>query len=101
MLLSFSILLNHIEENKRWLLLAIAWFLLTFYSVNASFYAFKISPFRAWMLLAIPVALLSSEAAIFMHSFVKSLAGKYPALILMLLLLFAISITSLKQKIAV
>jgi hypothetical protein len=101
MIASFSLLSRHMDDNRKWLLLAVAWFLFTFYSVNATFYSLKISPFRAWMLLAIPVALLSAEAIIFIYSMAKSFAGKYPALILIVLLLFAVHLTSLKQKIAV
>ncbi|MEK6946700.1 MAG: hypothetical protein AABX32_03770 [Nanoarchaeota archaeon] len=101
LIISFCMLISTMEENKKWLLLGLAWFLFTFYSVNASIYPLKISPFRAWMLLAIPIAMLSSEAALFIYSFAKSLSGKYPALILIALLLFGIYLTSLKQKIAV
>ena len=52
------------------------WFAFTFYAVNAAKFPIKISPFRAWMLLAIPVSLLAGEAINLINIIVRSAAKK-------------------------
>jgi len=54
-------------------LVTLLWLAFAFYAVNAARFPIKLSPFRAWMLLAIPVSLLSGEAISLIENFAKSL----------------------------
>ncbi len=50
-----------LKPTHRWMLIAIFWLVLTIYTVNSANMAIKLSPFRTWVLLAIPVALLAAH----------------------------------------
>ena len=52
-----------LKKENYWLGITLAWFILTFYAVNAVNMPVKISPFRALMLLAIPVCILAAYGA--------------------------------------
>ncbi len=96
----------HNQESKEFpILLALSWCMLAFYAVNASPFAYRLSPFRAWMILAIPVALIAGESMArllsLIHAMVKSFAPSLAqAASIGLLLLFAYGIyhTSFAQK---
>jgi len=66
-----------IKNKNSYILITILWFFFTLYAVNAARFAYKISPFRAWMLLAIPVSLLSGEGINLINNFVKGLAKSF------------------------
>jgi hypothetical protein len=73
-----------ISNYKKWLkkydyskLVIVAWFLFAFYAVNAARFTIKLSPFRAWIILAIPVALLSAEATSFIETLIKSVVRSF------------------------
>lgn len=88
-----------IKKENHWLVLALVWFVFTFYAVNAAKMPVKISPFRAWMLLAIPVCILSAEGAFnLMDSLKKFGIGKA---IVLSLIIIGVFFTSTQQKIAV
>ena len=53
------------------------WLALAFYAVNAAKFPIKISPFRAWMLLAIPVSLLAGESINLINNVFKSLTRNF------------------------
>ncbi|MBS3132170.1 hypothetical protein J4212_07065 [Candidatus Woesearchaeota archaeon] len=55
----------------------IIWFLFAFYAVNAVRFKIKLSPFRAWMLLAFVTALAAAEAFDYIRAFVKSAAKAF------------------------
>jgi len=97
-ILGFYIARN-IEENYRWILLALVWFVFTFYAVNGALYPIKLSAFRAWMLLAIPVSILAAEGAFFIASFFKGI--KLAKIAVFVVLIIGIYFTSGQQKIAV
>ncbi len=98
LLLGFYIARN-IEENYRWILLALVWFVFTLYAVNGALYPIKLSAFRAWMLLAIPVSILATEGTFFILSFFKGF--KMFKIIVFIVIITGIYFTSAQQKIAV
>ncbi len=91
------------------LLLSLGWLAFSFYAVNASPFALRLSPFRAWMLLAIPVAILAGEGIFTLltlaRSSIRSISNPAIALvgssILIALLGYGIIQTSFVQKYAV
>ncbi len=89
------------KKENHWLGIALAWFVLTFYAVNAVNMPIKISPFRAWMLLAIPVCILAAEGAFNLMMISKRSVGRIGMCIVLLILLTGIYFTSTQQKIAV
>jgi len=66
---------NMLKRENYYKLVLVLWFIFSFYAVNAARYPIKLSPFRAWMVLAIPVALLSGEAIYMIYKFTKGLAA--------------------------
>ena len=62
------------KENYHKIII-VFWFLFSFYAVNAAKFPIKLSPFRAWMLLAIPVSMLAGEAINLIAGAVKSLSA--------------------------
>ena len=96
--LKYKDLLN--KEN-HWLLITFVWFIFTLYAVNASRFAIKLSPFRAWMLLAIPVCILAAEGTFNLLAISKKSVGRIGMYIVLLILLTGIYFTSTQQKIAV
>ena len=89
------------EFKEKYLIVILAWFIFSFYAVNAAPYTFKLSPFRAWMLLAIPVCILAAEGAFNLMAISKKHIrniGKYSVLAILLVGIF---FTSTQQKIAV
>jgi len=52
---------NNKEFKDDYFAIVVVWLIFAFYAVNAAPFNFKISPFRAWMLLAIPVCILAAE----------------------------------------
>lgn len=61
------------DVKEKYILVVLTWLMFTFYAVNAGPFNYKLSPFRAWMLLAIPVSLLSGEAVYSINNIIKSL----------------------------
>jgi len=102
MLIGIALYLSkNIPEDKRWIVIALVWFLFAFYAVNASIYPYKLSAFRTWMLLAIPLCILASEAAFSVMSIAKQIFGNLGKFSVLLILLVGIYFTSTQQKIAI
>ena len=59
------------------LVLVFAWLLFAFYAVNAGPFYIKLSPFRAWMVLAIPAALLAAEGMGWLLAIVRGTASSF------------------------
>jgi hypothetical protein len=97
----FLNLKNLIKKENHWLIITSVWFVFTFYAVNASKFAIKLSPFRAWMLLAIPVCILVAEGASNLMDISKKSVGRLGVYAVLLILLTGIYFTSTQQKIAV
>ena len=89
------------KKENHWLGITLAWFILTFYAVNAVNMPVKISPFRAWMLLAIPVCILAAEGAFNLIAISKKSMGNIGKYGVLLILLIGIYFTSTHQKITV
>lgn len=89
------------KEENQWLAVTLVWFIFTLYAVNASRFPIRLSPFRTWMLFAIPVSILSAHGALNISSIAKSLGGRVVKWLVIALLLVGIFFTSTQQKIAV
>jgi len=61
------------QPKFRYMFLALVWFIFAFYAVNASTLPLRLSSFRAWVILAIPVAMLAGEGV----AYVSSLLSPY------------------------
>jgi hypothetical protein len=57
------------EFKEGYVIITLLWLIFSFYAVNAGPFYFKLSPFRAWILLAIPVAILASKGIWHMFRF--------------------------------
>ena len=106
------IAVNYKKEDPKdnYLVIVLLWMIFSFYAVNAGPFVYKISPFRAWIIFAIPVALLSGEAINYLFNFAKALAGSFTrskiltgsiALIFLVIIGYGIITTSFVQKYAV
>ena len=89
------------KKENHWLIITFVWFIFTLYAVNAAQFPIKLSPFRAWMLLAIPVCILAAQGAFNLISITKKSTGRIGGYIVLLILLTGIFFTSTQQKIAV
>lgn len=89
------------EESNRWIAIAVIWFVFAFFAVNSSPYPYKISPFRAWMVLAIPVCILAAEGAFWLFDRTRKFSGNFGVYAVLIILLLGIYFTSTQQKIAV
>ena len=97
----FFVRFRHLlKKENHWLVITLVWFLFTFYAVNAAQMPIKLSPFRAWMLLAIPVCILAAEGAFNLMGIAKKFGG-YAKYGLLIILIIGIFFTSTQQKIAV
>ena len=92
---------DNIKEENHWLIVTLIWFIFALYAVNAANFPIKLSPFRAWMLLAIPVCILATQGAFYLMSLTNQSGGKIAKYSLLLALLIGIFFTSTQQKIAV
>lgn len=108
--LTFSIMVflalitaNYADKDFKdgYLIIALTWLIFLFYAVNAAPFKFKLSPFRSWMLLAIPVCILASEGALALTSTAKRYAGNIGKYAVLILLIIGVYFTSTQQKIAV
>ena len=57
------LVINHKNPDFKegHIIIILAWLIFSFYAVNAGPFHFKLSPFRAWSIFVIPVAILASE----------------------------------------
>ncbi len=89
---------NHEVKDKS-AVLALGWLILTFYAVNASPFFYKLSPFRAWLVFAVPLAILMSEGMWFLMNLMKDV--RYGKHIILALAVAGIILTSSAQKYSV
>ena len=90
-----------LKKESQWAVITLVWFIFTLYAVNASRFTIKLSPFRTWMLLAIPVCILAAEGAFNLMNMSKNSLGNIGKYVVLLILLTGIYFTSTQQKIAV
>lgn len=89
---------KHKLEEKH-IIITLALTIFSFYAVNSAPFFYKISPFRTWMILAIPVAILASEGAMFLAGiFRKSGIARIAT---MIIIVTGVLLTSSYQKYAV
>lgn len=81
------------------LVIALAWLIFAFYAVNAGPFYYKLSPFRAWSVFAIPLAILASEGLWFLMSLLKNLM--VPKFLVAIIIVAGIALTSAYQKYSV
>lgn len=84
-----------IKKENHWKIIALVWFVFTLYAVNASRFPIKLSAFRTWMLLAIPLCILISEGFFFLLSLLGNNMAK---IILIILIIGGVWFTSGYQK---
>ena len=98
------------NSKEKYLAIIFLWAIFSFYAVNAAPFYYRLSPFRAWMLLAIPVALLCGESAALINNFAKAVAGTFTksntasiliSLAVLALIAYGVIMTSFVQKYAV
>ena len=87
---------NLLKGENHWLVIGLIWFLFALYAVNAANFPIKLSPFRVWMLFAIPVSILAAEGMWFL----KGLGKKFrlSPIIIFILVIVGILFTSAYQK---
>jgi hypothetical protein len=90
-----------IKKENQWLVITFVLFVFTLLAVNAVRFPIKLSPFRAWMLLAIPVCILAAQGAFNLMDMSQKSAGKIAKIAVLLILVAGIYFTSTQQKIAV
>jgi len=90
-----------LKKENHWLIITLVLFIFTLYAVNATRFPIRLSPFRAWMLLAIPVCILAAEGAFNLMEISKKSTGAIGKYVVLILLLTGIYFTSTQQKIAV
>ncbi len=90
-----------VDEKNTWLILTLFWLMITFWGVNGVTFPLSImrGPFRTWMLLAIPVALMAAEASYLLMNIGKQ--AKIPKGIVLLLIITGVLLTSGYQKYSV
>jgi len=109
--IGFAILVTKYKHlmgsENHYRLVTILWFLFALYAVNAARFSIKLSPFRAWMILAIPVSLLSGEAIDLINNFTKGLVRNFvksraivmtATFIVLGLIIYGVVMTSFIQK---
>jgi len=98
------------DSSGKYLVTVFLWFIFSFYAVNAAPYYLRLSPFRAWMVLAIPVALLCGESINLASNLASSIASKLAksgtavnisVLFVLSIIVYGIVVTSFVQKYAV
>ena len=99
------------KRENYYKLVLVLWFVFALYAVNAAALPIKLSPFRAWMLLAIPVSLLSGEAVNLTDNLVKAVAKDFAKsnkiitvslrLVVLGIIIYGVTTTSFVQKYAV
>tara|TARA_Y100000310_G_C20650078_1_gene798901 strand:- start:240 stop:2066 length:1827 start_codon:yes stop_codon:yes gene_type:complete len=97
--------------KQKYLLIVLVWFTFSFYAVKAAPFTYKLSPFRSWMILAIPTAILFGEGVNlfinFIKSVLKSIIGNKKIILVIVSLIFlgiitfGVVKTSYDQKYAV
>ncbi len=93
-----------VESPQTWLAVTIIWLVYTFWAVNGQTFPISIArgPFRSWLLLAIPVAIMAAEGASILlslgHRWKMWKMWKIFRLLLLGLVLLGIVLTSGYQK---
>jgi len=86
-----------VKQENTWLCVVLFWLIFTFWGVNGQTFPISVArgPFRVWMLLAIPIALISVEGLYFIRSFFKA---KHLKTLVTIIVIIGIFYTSAQQK---
>ncbi|MBI3034775.1 hypothetical protein HYY71_00485 [Candidatus Woesearchaeota archaeon] len=84
------------DFKDGYLVIALAWLIFAFYAVNAGPFYYKLSPFRAWSVFAIPLAILASEGLWFLMSLLKNFNA--PKFLVAIIIVTGVALTSSYQK---
>ncbi len=84
------------DFKEGYIIIALSWLIFSFYAVNAAPFYYKLSPFRVWSILAIPLAILISEGILFLISLLKIF--KIPKSLIVFVVVVSILLTSAYQK---
>jgi len=87
---------NLLKKENHWIIVSFVWFLFTLYAVNAARFPIRFSPFRTWMLFAIPLCILASEGLWLLFSVSKKF--NVPKVIILAIVVVGILLTSGYQK---
>ncbi|MFH1641579.1 MAG: hypothetical protein ABIC04_01635 [Nanoarchaeota archaeon] len=87
-----------VKPQNCWIAVSLLWLIYTFLAVNGNTFNINLARgnFRVWMLMAIPVSLLSSEGVSSLLKLGKKI--KVPAIIIVLVVIIGIILTSGVQK---
>jgi len=91
-ILSYKSLLS---KEKSWISITTIWFLFTLFGVNGGRLPLSLFAFRFWMLLAIPVAILSYLGLLFLYKFTRI---KILKILILTIVVIGIILTSAHQK---
>ncbi len=90
---------NMLKKENNWMIITLVWFIFTLYAVNSANMPIKISPFRTWVLFAIPLCIIAAEGTmLLLNLFRRAVVLKY---ILFIGILVGVILTSGYQKYAV
>ncbi len=81
-----------LKKENYYLLVLVLWFFFAFYAVNAANMPVKLSPFRAWLIFAIPLSLVAGEAINFLVGIIKSFSAKLSKMATMILVMLFLGI---------
>ena len=87
-----------VTVENTWLCISMFWLIFTFWGVNGQTFPISVArgPFRIWMLLAIPVALIATEGVWFLKDFFSR--WKVPKALVVGVIIIGILLTSAYQK---
>jgi len=97
-LLISLMIINYYEKDfkPKYIIIVLAWMIFAFYAVNAGPFHYKLSPFRVWSILSIPVALLAAEGFWILSGFTKKI--NIPIIAILFAVIIGVAYTSAYQK---
>ncbi len=92
---------NIVNEKNAWITITLFWLIYTFLGVNGETFHISIArgAFRMWMLMAIPIALISYKGIEILSEQAKKI--KIPHMIILIIIILGIFFTSASQKYSV
>ena len=87
---------NNPDFKDKYLIIALAWLIFSFYAVNAGPFYYRLSAFRAWSIFVIPLSILSAEGLWFIIGLFNKF--KIPASICVIIVIIGVILTSAYQK---
>lgn len=91
--------MSKVSDKKYWTIVTLVWFIFAFYAVNATPFPVKLSPFRAWVILAIPVAILAGVGASYAASILKKFGVPKILVLVAICLLMILTVGAFKIEV--